>query len=188
MSYYPQKIRRYKRWLLGVAWLLLLGSLPAPALNDHGDAAFFLFFLDVNHTPVIVVVIASAIALARMPASPFSVVLVGLALFLFAPMLLNRSDRPPRVWPRIVALGLLAPWAFPLLCRLLPSRDPGGWGCGRIMWGYYLFATAHTLAFVAVQIGPRRPKHDRRRGFPVIEPEEQARPPEDSRRSPDSPG
>lgn len=90
---------------------------------------------------------------------------IGPAFIIATPWLARAATRGG-ITPRIIAAGLLGAWALPLVCGVIltPARRRQ-YECWPILWGYYLFAVAHTLAFLAVQLAPWP---DRRRGFPVI--------------------
>jgi hypothetical protein len=142
--------------LLVLAWGLFAISLCLPAF----DGTHFLIFVSggLGFVPVGVLVVASAFSVRLLLVglmTPYLLVLPGLAAFIVTPKLLRRSgDDLREIVRRLVAFALLSPWSFPIAAAwFLSPAQLSRYECGSILWGYYVFALAHTVAFVAVQIG-----------------------------------
>jgi hypothetical protein len=99
---------------------------------------------------------------------------VALAAVLFAisPLtLVGQVSRRRAVTQRFLSLGLLGVWVFPIVVELVATpQEKQPWGFQHVAWGYYLYATAHTLTFVAVQMASHAALMiDSRQGFPVVQ-------------------
>lgn len=150
--------------LMVLAWILALISLPAPA--EDTPLILLLYRVPVG------LELASSFLAPLQPAFrclipvPFSVI-----LFLLSPLaFVGQAGQRRILAQRFASIGLLGVWAFPIIVEFfIAPRDRHLWGFQRVAWGYYLYAIANTLAFVAIQIGPQAAaKADRRHGFPVV--------------------
>jgi hypothetical protein len=150
--------------LLVLAWVLALLSLPAPAEDTRLIAWLF-------RAPVFVMIPDLFLSSFQPDFRSMAPVAISLVLFLLSPFsLLRQTSRSRNVAQRIASIGLLGVWAFPIVVEFfIAPRDRHLWGFQHVAWGWYLFATGPTIAFIAVQLGPLPPsKHDRRYGFPVV--------------------
>jgi hypothetical protein len=156
------RVRHVK--LLIFAWAMALASLPAP--GEDTPVILFLFRVPVCWMA------SSAFIAPFYPGFRFmGAVAIGIVLFLLSPVTyVGRMTRRRNLWQRVISLGLLGPWMFPIVLEFFTTpQERHQWGFEHLAWGWYLFATAHTIAFIAIQIGPRpASKADRRRGFPVV--------------------
>ena len=162
----PSTARKIQVRLLVLAWVTAFVSLPAPAIEPPS-------ILGVFHIPVFIWI---AVCFAS-PIEPefryMAVISLGTVVFLLTPWLVfERPSRRRNLVGRISSFALLGPWIFPIVLEFFASpQQKHRWGYQHAGWGYYLFAVAHILAFLAIQIGSWAvPKADRRRGFPVILP------------------
>ena len=155
-----------RRWLVVIiAWAMMLISLVSPAGTEP--------FIFIDHTPTGVLVLVSFLGVftnGMIGDIAFDLLLVALLVFLLSPFLVAR--RPSS------AHGGLAWWSASLIL-LLASLLPLAWhdaeGVGTLMWGFYLYAASHTLMFLACLMAPSdTPPASRKRGFPVVVPNESA--------------
>lgn len=164
----------YNRWLLAAAWCLLITSLFTPGLHTTG-------FL--SHDGKILVfeyLVIALISLLTGGGVVFpDILLLGMLCFVATPFLARK--KPTDQWARFVrstAIGLFlsAPWIILYVGHLVPSLAQSN-----LAWGYYLFASAHSLAFAACLLAPVRPPKPRvEHGFAVILPDEKAGPTQSS--------
>jgi len=145
------------RWvLLAAGWGLFVVSLPAPAFITQpgwlpSPLPVYLFLLIMFAVP------------------PLVPIWVSLAFFLLSPITMagtRHGQRPLAL--RVADISLLFPWLLvpyaiwrnlnqPSEARTYPA------------WGFYAWAGAYTIVWFATIIRPdRRPRADRRPGFPVI--------------------
>ena len=85
-------------------------------------------------------------------------------MFFLSPFWVARH--PSSVWGRVIwwiaSLSLLLAW-------LLPLTWYGKIHLGDLMWGFYLYAAAHSVMFVACLMAPFDTLPvSRKRGFPVV--------------------
>jgi hypothetical protein len=159
-------MRSRRRLMLIVAWLIWSLSLSAPAINFPN-----IVFLSDDMIRVRSLVLYGIVELS--PAlGPGAEILpyFGMMFFVVSPLTMLARARG-RILSRIgwlMTAGLLLPWGMPILRFCTPHIFLGGYP---LMWGFYLFASAQTLAFVACAIGPSKPqKASRQRGFAVLPP------------------
>jgi hypothetical protein len=152
-------IRWRRRLILIVAWLLWSLSLSAPAVNFPN-----IVFLSPDPIKVRSLVAYAALELAAPLIGAEIAAAAGMVFFLVSPLTLF-ARAGGRVVSRIgwvMSTGLLLPWGMTFL---------RGCTTGSLMWGYYLFASAQTLAFVACAVGPpKSPRAGNQRGFSVLPP------------------
>lgn len=155
-----------RRWLIVIiAWALMLISVVSPA-----KTAPFLFW---DHVPMGVFVFTSLLGVFdEVSKANFAAALLLAILFVFfvSPFLVARH--PSSVWGRVVwwiiSLPLLLAW-------LLPLTWYGKIHFGDLMWGFYLYAAAHSVMFVACLMAPFDTlPASRKRGFSVVVPNESA--------------
>lgn len=162
----------YHRWLLAAAWCLFIVSLFSPGLHTSG-------FLSHNgEISVFEYLVVAFISLVTGGGVVFPhILLLGVLCFVATPFLARKkpSGRSAR-FARSMTVGLFlsAPWILLYVGYLVPSLAQGDLACG-----YYLFASAHSLAFAACLLAPLRPPKPRaEHGFPVVIPNETAEPPQ----------
>ena len=139
--------------VLGAAWALALGSLFLPGCRsgtgsgDKHAPTYVTYSLSVRYVQMY----ASGDRGKPVPAAACALFPVGAVAFLFTPLLLWR-----RVFARLGAWGwatgalLGAPWI------LLITFAAAGAGAN-FLYGFYLLALAHTLAFAAIAWPPAAP-------------------------------
>lgn len=160
---------RILRWaLLAIALGTLSASLLLPASQDG-----FPFILP--YLPMVLVVLNSVTSPTNWSAV---FLIVPLLAFLASPFLSIR--RPRGAWSILWLLGalmMLGIWMLPPASArantpLGPNMSDAWFG---ISYGYYLYAAAHTIAFLGCIMAPpgARPP-SRKRGFPVVVPNENA--------------
>jgi len=155
-----------RRWLIVIiAWALMLISLVSPAEKQP-----FLFW---DHIPMGVLVFSSFVGMFAGGAYgniAIDLLLAVLLVFFIGPFMVARH--PSSVWGRaiwwIASLSLLLAWLLPLTWDWeLRSGD--------LMWGFYAFAAAHTLMFMACLMAPFDAlPASRKCGFSVVVPNESA--------------
>lgn len=161
---------RVIRWpILGIAWFMLLISLALPASWEVP------FVVPLPYVPVGLVVI---LAFTNLADPTIYLLILPLALFVASPFLALRRIRGgfAPLW-FLAVLALLAIWALPPAWGF-SSKTPAERGWNNVAFGFYVYAFAHTMAFVVCMLaplGPRRP--DSKRGFPVVVPDEGPEPP-----------
>jgi hypothetical protein len=149
--------------LLALAWVLALISLPTP--SEDTPVVLFLYRIPVC------LFIASSFGAPFAPGFRWMTLIpISAVLFLLSPLTLLGRASPRRILiQRFASLGLLGAWAFPIVFEyFIPPGDKHLWGFRHVAWGYYLYAIANTIAFIAVQIRPGTPRADSRRGFAVV--------------------
>ena len=150
--------------LLIIAWSLAAISIPTPA--EDKPVILLLFPI-----PVGLIIGASFLDPFYPGFRSLTPVPVSAVLLLLTPLVLMGRSSPRRILvQRIASIGLLGSWAFPIVveCFVAP-QDRHLWGFQHVAWGYYIYAVATTIAFIAIQIGPRSAdKIDGRHGFPVV--------------------
>jgi hypothetical protein len=157
-------MRKRRWWILLAAWLLFFSSLWMPAIGFPN-----LMFLSPDLIPVRALPLYGILELSPVlePGGELFA-LFGMLFFLASPLLLLvRSYRPiisRAGW--VAGFALLLPWGILVIHVCLPD---GPLGRVPLLWGYYLFAAAQTLAFVACAVDPPKlPKANRQRGFAVL--------------------
>ncbi len=161
---------RILRWaLLATALGVFSASLILPASND--GPPFILPYL-----PVILLVLNTFTS----PDNWAAIFLIlPLVMFLASPFIAMRRPRGGMVafWA-LAALLLLGVWIFPQ-ASLLAYKKPGisnAWS--EFSYGFYIYAIAHTIAFIGCVLAPPGPlAASRKHGFPVVIPDEKAEPP-----------
>ena len=149
--------------LFTLAWGAFAVSLPAPAFDiPAGTRWLFGMVQDTfGGVPMGLVLLICLVNIGRP-----TLLLLPVTLLFLSPLTLIPAGRLVTVIGRVAAFGLFGVWVLPV-AYYTAKPPPGGWSA--LLWGYYLFAGAHTLAFVAVQVGPPgRRRTDRRPGFPVV--------------------
>ena len=154
-----ERVRDRLRWLLlGAAWVMFAASLPAPALHPGPG-----FFPDPMRVFLVLLVMWGI-----WPAFPLW---IATACFAASPIFVHLAGRRRLgcVWPALI-LGTLGIWVYPAWLQYQSLWAPSGPASELpIGWGYYLWAGSYTLACAAALIPPfRRPRTDRRPGFPVV--------------------
>ena len=159
---------RFRRGILIFAWALFVGSLAMPALEQ--TLVLIMFLIPLPFTPVAVLIIIAFLGVVKAPLSPYTWLWIAAPFaFIASPWLIGAKHRGPGIIRRALAGCLLIPWALPITCVFfLTAQQREQMACTDILWGYYVFAGANTLAFLAVQIGPWPSRVDRRRGFTVV--------------------
>ena len=149
--------------LLAVAWILFLVSLFGPALAEPFPLT------GTDTTPVHAMIVVSL--LSGGSAGLFITCAIAPLCFLLSPILVLVA--PANFFARIIRTfllcGLGSVWV-PLLVIAFSNGAPRHQG-HELLWGYYVFATAHALALVACVITPLQRWRERaqaRGGFPVV--------------------
>jgi hypothetical protein len=163
-------MRKRRWWILLAAWLLFVASLFSPAINAPN-----IMFLSIG--PIRVGTLPLYALLELHPHFPMGLepfVLLGMVFFMASPLLMlaRGIGRFPSGLAMILDFGLLLPWGVPI-CRAFLAGSPAVRDVYLVRFdlllGYYLFAAAQTLAFVACAVGPPKlPKANRQRGFAVL--------------------
>jgi hypothetical protein len=171
-------MRRNRWWLLLAAWIIFILSLFGPAYDVE-----LLRILGAGMPVWALPVAARAEMSGNESPGIDAFALFAMVCFLLSTiiMVVGTEVRPIAFakWP-VMVIGLLLTWAIPI-AHLLPEHEH--WhllflDC-KLLWGFYLFACALTVGFVACVLGPpKSPRPGRARGFAVLPP---VRPPPPAR-------
>lgn|GEM_PF-6410609 len=173
--------RSYRWPLLVFAWVAFLVSLALPALPTPSLLAMSLgFFYSPVFDFIMVDVFLSNFRASGIP--PALMIGLSMGAFLFSPVL---ALRPPKrfllpLW-QIARCLLLVVWILPLVWSSFFNNSGfrgSNLDAGSLLWGYYVFALAHTAAFIAcIMPPPTSTLANRGHGFPVVLENESAEPP-----------
>jgi hypothetical protein len=163
------KVPKWRRILLRIAWLVAIGSLALPAFPGPVP------LLPLPYMPVLLLALAIPLLLnGSASGGGFFLFIPAELCFILTPLLLHYI--PVWGWARVirwvVIFGLLSIWSAPLL--IIATGDRGG----ALAYGFYIFAGAHTLAFIACAHGWKGgPSGSSKVGFPVLPPGSESTPP-----------
>ena len=157
-------LRQSRRLLFIISWAVFLYSLLTPASPQHTISMQ-------GGTPVLLLVIGGLVAIVPTRVSVLPGSCIGWSTLAFAamPLVTYSTVRWPR-WMRLVYLSPpLLVWVPPMLVGCAEILGVRGASAYRLLWGYYVLASAYTLSYLAAQISPAAsPRAGRHRGFPVI--------------------
>jgi len=165
-------LQRLKWYIAAIAWFCLIASLVWPALDTPFP------FPPADHTAtgfVVALSFVAAFAETTHGALAWAPLVVALLAFLISPATISR--RPRSRWGLALwwgaSLALLLIWATPFAWQAA-AHLPLKMSLSRLMWGFYVYAGAHTLMFIASLMAPppfrlHRKNRDKA-GFPVIYP------------------
>jgi hypothetical protein len=153
--------------MLIVAWTVGWLSLWAPGIDAVIPVPPLLVL---GYTPLALIVIGVVAVGFSAPLSWAAPSALAICLFLLTPVvLIGRVGRGRAIRHRIMAIGLLGVWAFPIGVEVFNAPQKSQWHFNHLGWGYYIMAGAFSLAFLAIELGPPTPpRQERRRGFAVI--------------------
>jgi|SRR5579859_5334568 len=149
--------RRIQLVFLIASWAIFMVSLPSPAFryvpaNTPDNPLGFLSQLGWDPSAVFIMA-----CFVKALESPLSFATVALAAILMLPLatlaLMRGSSRIWNVALRAASFVLLFPWIIAIVFYASPHPGNAAHEYTSIAWGFYLYALAHTLAFIAVQIG-----------------------------------
>lgn len=82
--------------------------------------------------------------------NPFLPIVIALPFLVFGP-LIAAMTRGAMNWiiRAFSCAAMLLVWTVPIVCRHLMSSS-SHWGCDDLMWGYYLYCIAHTVAAIYI--------------------------------------
>ena len=152
-------------FLLAGAWIIFIVSLFSPSVRDPSP----------QHaaSPMWYVILFAGLAAANGASFDYLPIVIALPIFAFGPILVGEGRRVINWIIRAAfCLALLLVWAVPLSCQTGQPRTR--WGCDELIWGFYLYCIAHTVAALYILMPPTGPPNlDARegsvaRGFPVI--------------------
>ena len=167
-----KRLQRLKWYILIAAWFCLLASLVSPAFVEPFPLLPFWDHLAMGS----VVALSFGVIGENLDRGLGGALLIApLIAFLLAPLMIAR--RPQSGWARVLwwsaTLPLLLIWVAPPVWQAQAHR-PIKLSWSHVMWGFYIYAGAHTLMFVACLMAPplfrwRRTKAGKV-GFPVVYP------------------
>jgi hypothetical protein len=162
--------------LLLVAWALMGVSLILPLTWDDSK------WMPMPYIPTGLLIISGFVNTCARPLGPGLLILFPFIAFISTPLLIVRRPRGTGgiIW-FLGALSLLAVWVVPLCEGAYKVSNPSApQGSSSLAFGYYVYAAAHMLAFIACMLTPTRGSHlekaSRKAGFPVLSPSEQRSP------------
>lgn len=163
---------RVLRWaLLCIALGAFLASLILPASKE--GLPFIL-----PYVPMVLVVLNS---FTRPDNWSVVFLILPLVAFIASPGLAIRRPSGGRgaIW-FVSALTLLSIWILPPASAAASAQasraSAGAWS--ELSYGFYIYALAHTIAFIGCMLAPPGPvAASRKHGFPVVIPDKKAEPP-----------
>jgi hypothetical protein len=150
-----------------VAWVTVMVALFAPAVRKPFP------MLPLPYTPMLVMLgLAVGWIIGDVAIRPDVVLCVSSVAFVLTPLLAFRRWRAAwSIFWWAIACSLWFAWTLGIAYHVSGAWDarPSGLAWDDFMWGYYLYALAHTLAFIACLMAPPGARSvGGKVGFPVV--------------------
>jgi hypothetical protein len=134
--------RKLERWLIWLAWIIFIFSLPLPSQEDKNIFTVRL--------PVAAELLLLVFAALRRHESKAILLLLQPIAFIITPSVLSAARRPATLWAiRGASFILLAPVAFDVYAQIRPRPH----STVSLQWGFHVYALSQAVMFLACWSG-----------------------------------